>query len=318
MNAVEPEAKFYNPEKFLLCRPQGGLNDTLCQIENCWRYAERYGRTLIVDTKRSGGVQGVFSEFFQPKTKSTTLFFELSEDRLANLNGATCFPAEIRGRLNTYIAEYDYSKFGNFFLDRETSVEITFDFTKDYDETLLVHEQCGGGTLSFDLLPKLIISDNLRPTILDRISHLNGEYYAVHVRNTDLRTSFKAFFSKILPEVENKSLLVCSDDAAVIAYAQRFFISSKILFSSEVPNTQGKSLHFDIYSDDRQRKKMAVDAIVDLIAMGRSTKLFFSDATLEAGRTSGFSLLAEHLWNNKNLIESLLGISLAKSGCSPE
>lgn len=39
-----------NKNRLLLCRPLGGLNDILCQIESCCRYAERFGRTVVVET----------------------------------------------------------------------------------------------------------------------------------------------------------------------------------------------------------------------------------------------------------------------------
>ncbi|MEY3069700.1 MAG: hypothetical protein RLZZ456_1399 [Pseudomonadota bacterium] len=41
-------------ERYLLCRPEGGFNDMLCQIELCWHYAEANGRTLIVDSAVTG------------------------------------------------------------------------------------------------------------------------------------------------------------------------------------------------------------------------------------------------------------------------
>ncbi len=41
-------------DRFLVCRPRGGFNDTLTQIEKTRRYAIEYGRTLVLDTTRSG------------------------------------------------------------------------------------------------------------------------------------------------------------------------------------------------------------------------------------------------------------------------
>jgi hypothetical protein len=40
--------------RILLCRPQGGLNDTLCQIHRCIIYAFVHHRKLIIDTTRAG------------------------------------------------------------------------------------------------------------------------------------------------------------------------------------------------------------------------------------------------------------------------
>lgn len=288
-------------QRYLLCRPQGGLNDTLCQIEKCWKYAWRTNRLLIVDTRNSGLACG-FSEFFELRKKSSRVIFDANEETLEFLNELTCYPVELRGKL--HIMDMALFTPPNFVLKSNPSIPLSFDFSKEYQHAVLVHEQCGGGRLSLDLLEKIRISRALRPIILDRISHLHGKYCAVHVRNTDLKTDYKEFFGRILPEIQGKRLLVCSDDATVIEYARRFSHSLEILTSSEIPDTRGRALHY--FGD---RKKNAVDAIVDLIALGKSEKLYF---TVHAGGIlSGFSRLAEHLFRNKYVIQNLLQLPIS-------
>ncbi|AGK59487.1 hypothetical protein HYPDE_39088 [Hyphomicrobium denitrificans 1NES1] len=272
------------------------MNDTLCQISKCWKYASSFERILIVDTPDSG-LRGDFSKFFEPRENIRTKMLTASDDIYEFLNQLSCFPAELRGKLHLpNISLYTPS---NYVLRSDHSVRLSFDFSKDHEQALLVHEQCGGGHDSFEILENLYISSEIRPLVLDRIRHLNGKYCAVHVRNTDLKTDYKALFSRILPEIHTQKLLVCSDDAAVIAYARSFFSSLEILYSSEIPDTQGKPLHYL-----GGPKNHAIDAIVDLIALGNSEKLFFSSST--RGYPSGFSNLAAHLSRNKHLIQDLL------------
>ena len=54
------------PERLLLCRPQGGLNDMLCQIEICCAYGEAYDRTTIIDTdyRHSPFFRDTFANYF--------------------------------------------------------------------------------------------------------------------------------------------------------------------------------------------------------------------------------------------------------------
>ncbi|RFC37963.1 MAG: Glycosyl transferase family 2 [Candidatus Nitrotoga sp. CP45] len=302
-------------EKFLLCRPHGGLNDTLCQIEQCWRYAEKFGRTLIIDTLNSG-LLAKFSEIFSPRDSLTKVHFSLSEEQLCFLNTLTCFPHSIQGKLNTYFSVYS-KDLGNC-MDRETSEMLTFNFDKNYDELVLIHEQCGGGNLSFDLLNRISISENIRSIVLDRIQHLGHEYLAIHVRNTDYQTQYKDLFRDVYPSVNNKSLLICSDDAEVISHARNFFTLSNVLTSSQTPRTGNKPLHLSsTHSDDEQRKKATINSIIDLIALGRSTKLYFANVT--AGHSSGFSRLAMHLCQNKNVIDALLKLDTSTpSSTSPK
>ena len=279
--------KWSPDQKFLLCRPRGGLNDTLCQIERCVRYAATFDRILIIDTRNSE-LQSNFSDYFEPKHKSSDIIFDADAHILEYLNGLICFPAEARGRAN------------DLNLRDTTTVPLTFDFDKDYSEPLLLHERWGGGRMSFELIDRLRLSQEIRPIVLDRLSDLKGRYHAVHVRNTDLKTDYKAFFERISPEVSGKRLLVCSDDCSVIEYAREYFKSSEILTSSKIPDTKGEALHQ--FGDRRER---TIETLVDLIALGRAERLFFS--TVHKGYISGFSQLANHLAKNKHVIDDLFG-----------
>lgn len=299
-----PTSAFRQGEKFVLCRPRGGLNDTLCQIEQCWKYAERSSRTLLVDSTRSG-LLGDFSVFFQPRDRAARVHFRLTAPQLRFLDTLPCHPHQLRGKLKTY--QPSYSKEAGNYLDKKTSTRLGFDFDSDYEEAVLVHEQCGGGTDSFALLDRITLTDNLRPTVRDRIGSLGQDYLAVHVRNTDYSTAYENLFKDIYPKVANKSLLVCSDDAAVIAHARSFFDASKILTSSHADHTGNRPLHsrYKKHGSERQRKTAAINAITDLIALGRASELYFANVT--AGFPSGFSTLAEYLCGNKQVIDALLG-----------
>lgn len=290
-------------DKFVLCRPRGGLNDTLCQIEKCWGYAETFSRTLIVDSTRSA-LLGDFADYFQPRHSGAQVHFRLTAPQLRLLDTLPCHPHQLRGKLKTY--QPAYSKSAGNYLDKKTSTRLGFDFARDYEEAVLVHEQCGGGNDSFALLDRIAIAADIRPLILDRIRPLGQDYAAVHVRNTDYKTEYENLFRDIYPRVSNKALLVCSDDAAVVAHAQAFFDKSKILVSSRATHTGNRSLHFKYkkHGNERQRRTSAIDSLVDLIALGGASEIYFTNVT--AGFPSGFSTLAAYLCGHKQVINALL------------
>ncbi len=283
-------------DRYLLCRPQGGLNDTLCQIGICWNYAFEFGRTLVIDTRNSG-LRAQFSDFFAPRRNSPRLIFNASDHVLETLNTLSCYPPELGGKLHRLDLAQLHSL--NYVFKHDVSVPLTFDFSEDYAHDVLVHERWGGGRASYSLLEKIRLSPNLRPVILERIKHLGEGYSALHVRNTDIQTNYKELFQRIAPEVKGKRLLVCSDDAAVVRYARSYFHDSEVLVTSEIPDMGGTPLH-----GPGGDKLHAIDAIVDLIALGRSEKLYFSIS--EHGLVSGFTHLAAHLWRNKYVIHALL------------
>jgi hypothetical protein len=293
-------------ESFLLCRPHGGLNDTFCQIEKCWEYAEKSGRTLIIDTRKSC-LFGEFSDFFQPL--GALIKVEPDTTRIDQaINSLSCYPPRINGpQVNGFPDALGtvYSKERGNLVDRISGALLTFDFDKDYSEPILIHEQFGGGELSFSLLERITLSENIRPAVLDRIASLAGDYVAIHVRNTDYQTDYESLFDTIYPEVAGKSVLICSDDAAVIASAKSFFKASNVFSASEIPHTNQKPLHGEwTMQSDKDRTLSAMASIVDLCALGLSSKLYFMDVT--AGHPSGFSKLARHLSENKELVRNLL------------
>ena len=98
--------------RVLLCRPRGGLNDNLCQVEMCWRYAERHDRVLVVDGKRSS-LYSEFSEFFEPVNSNARV--SMNSASIDDFRcEAACVPAEVTGLINTYKSEYfRLQNFGN-------------------------------------------------------------------------------------------------------------------------------------------------------------------------------------------------------------
>lgn len=105
-----------NPKlnKYLLCIPHGGMNDTLCQIEFCWQYALKYSRRLIINTQKSG-LMGDFSDFFETIEKNLDIIPAIRQELYDELNTLTCYPNEIQVRLNIY--ESRFSKVVNNFIN---------------------------------------------------------------------------------------------------------------------------------------------------------------------------------------------------------
>lgn len=273
-----------------------------CQIEHCWRYAKGFDRTLIVDTEQSF-LAGAFCDFFTPLDSSEKAVFNLTEELLRLLNGSRCFPASIVGRLSDYVSVLTDA---NTYVEADSGERLSFDFNKEYDETVLVHEQCGGGKESCDLLSRLRFSDELTGTIGEKLKDLPSRYAAVHVRHTDYETDYHSFFRKIGKRVAEQPLLICSDDASVIRNGAAFFDRSRIVTVTHVPETEGKPLHIaGTHESTGALKEAAINSFVDLVALGKADRFFFT--VVKNGFPSGFSQLAAYLCDHKEVIASLMG-----------
>lgn len=291
--------------RYLLCRPRGGMNDALCQIERCWRYAEHYARTLIVDSRNSFFV-GKLNDVFQLPDHVTNVFFDPPWDVLAPFNDVECQPKDVAGVLDSYETLYSYDL--KKFIHAVTGNPITFDFEAEHSERLLIHEQGGGGHRSFSFFERVKLGNSLAgrlQMLLKEANLWNTSYVAIHIRNTDYQTDFFPYFETIKDEIGEKDLLVCSDDASAIESTKAFFSGANVIQLSDIPPTGGLPLHNGkAFQDKQKRERFVEQAIVDLIALSLSERLYFTRVT--AGVYSGFSLMAKYLNENKSVIKRLL------------
>lgn len=290
-------------KRVLLCIPHGGLNDTLCQIEKCRDYAEKYNRTLYIDTRKSGLLSN-FSDFFQMKnTANVSLVGKIGKVEVEELNRLSTRPVILQGKVGSFQLEYS-TELQNL-CEKDSGIPVTFNFEIDHKEHLLIHAQFGGGSLSYRLLNNLYLSEVVRVKILENLSMLPNNYIGIHVRNTDYKTDYRSFFQSIAKNVSHANLFVCSDDAYVIQQARLFFKSSNIIEIDAIPNNNNGPLHHPNPSqNDLERRNITTKALTDLICLANADELYY--ANVSHGFPSGFSRLARYMHENKHLINSLL------------
>lgn len=272
--------------KLLLCRPRGGLNDTLCQMDVCFEYAAVTGRKLWVDTNRSGFLD-CFSKYF---------------DAVDGINFGC--PVYFSGSTYPHVENLDYqslfdSNLKNFVLS-EAKVPLTFSLNQRYQEDLLIHEQCGSGLRSLKMFRRLKLRPNLAGWVLGEVASL-GSYDAVHVRNTDYKTDYREFFRKI-ELADGRTLVLCTDDARCQEYARDVW-GGRVICNQRIPDTSGKSLHMN---PDLERWDTNLQAIRDLIVLAASKKLHIH--ATEGGVYSGYSALAYASNKNKDDLCFFLGL----------
>ncbi len=302
--------------RFLLARPRAGLNDTLCQIELCLRHAETFGRTLVLDLSGSQGLSG-FGRFFQWKSPMAHVQVDLSPDRIAMLNALQCRPAEVTGRLTTYRngkARLPDGRVANCL--EGTAVPLSSDLGRDYPEPVLLHDTWGGGDESRDFLRRVTLEPGLASAVAESIASLGPGYAAIHIRHTDFRTEdWRSFLRSIRGDLRRRTVLICSDNAAVIAGAREILRPADVRTVAEIPSRAGLPLH--LLTDAEQATAIRIHriAMIDLLSLAAATDLYLTgNAQL---RMSGFSRLAGALCEDRTLLASLLGEAASAIGVVP-
>lgn len=321
INKVQPralagsaEARFEpnDGSRYVLCRPLGGLNDAFNQIEKCIRYCERFSRVLVIDFSDNPFV-GAFLKLLDPIHSSIRIVTVDSNASLAFLDSYTTFPPQIRGRLSNYRAIVLKGKSRSQRFDESSGVRLSFDFNHNYDESVLVHHQEGGGKKSFGLLQRLSVSDEILDQALQIVPQLPERYVSIHIRNSDYRTNYKWVLSRAIGMARGRPLLLLSDSDEVIRYAKSFFPEDRLLCfplfgneTSQAIHRIKRGVHTTSYRDE------ALRLLAEIVAVSSCEKFFYSEIDLEKPKKfpvySGFSILAAFIVKNRNRIPLVQGL----------
>lgn len=294
-------------ERWIVARPRGGLNDTLCQMEKCWRFAEKTGRRIVFDTRASGLLLD-FHDVFGIKTRPNFLTpHRLTNKLVSALNRLDTFPPDVRGNVVGYRNEKDDKD--NFFTLPSKS-PLKFPLGHDYAEDVVVYEGMGGGVDSFCVLERLTLAPWLSASISDSLNLLPERYFAVHIRHTDLKTDYHSLLQHVAKK--NKAqlpVLIASDNDTVISSARETLGENVAFTLPRYTERPGGPLHNatpDLSEKDRVHKTQ--EALSELFALSGAEVFFYTEVTARAG-VSGFSRLAAHLSSRPALRADLLGSS---------
>ena len=211
------------PNKYILCRPSGGLNDTLFQIYICYKYCVEYNRTLLIDVKYYNFLNASFDTIFIWDEDNVIINIDIVNDIIDD-NNLSVYPAILQNRLSTYQAEYDL-KYQNLACENHL---LQFDLNKEYDENILVHHAWGGGD-PLDLVRKLKICDNYKNIILEKYKLVPKPYVSVHIRDTDIHTKidYRNYYYSNEEKMKHNYIYLATDSIDVL----NFFSTKPIKFT---------------------------------------------------------------------------------------
>ena len=287
----------------LLCRPRGGLNDMLSQIERCCRYAEKTYRAVIVDTRF--GADGYGDEFDRYFVSRQTQLILSARDLYPVFDRATTFPACLQGRVSSYESHFDDVK--KVYVEQETRQPLTFDFAQNYQHDLLVHQQHRRRPIAVSAFMRLRLQPLLTRELLSRFSKIGGPYLGVHIRHTDYRSDYHPVIGRIAAAKVAKAFLA-TDNQGVLDEFIRSLPGKQIFSFSEDLSVDGKPIHHRSPAEGNVFRRNC-DAVLDLLLLALSVGVVSADITNSPYgiKKSGFTVLATELANQKRYLSELLG-----------
>lgn len=286
--------------KYVLCRPLGGLNDIFCQIEACWRYAEKSGRVLVVDAFGRRFTEELLN-CLEPISETSNVVLNPSQALLCGMNHRSVFPNVIQGRVSSYEPVQIPSLNPLVRFDGLTSTPITFDLSESYNEEVLVHHAEGGGLGSQSFLQRVRIKDSIAIEIDELLTFLPERYSAAHVRNSDYLTDYKWFLKKVQREAKGATVLVCSDSAQVLQFVAGTLSKRGFLTFPEDGSWGQSPIHLDKSLDASENiRRNVVRLLAEFVAIRGATCFYFTYSRLATSFTarpviSGFGRLAAHV-----------------------
>lgn len=272
--------------RIVFCRPQGGFNDSLVQISKCFSYAINYGRRLIVDTSRSG-LLDVLENYFYPSFLISGIHFSIPSGFSETSAKVSCYPHCLNGRGINYKSQHSDQ---TNYVETMYNERLTFDFNKKYNEEILIHEQCGGGTSSIEFFDWAAPTRAVKKEINSRLKSAPQSYIALHIRHTDRKTRYTEFLAAAKPLIRGANVLICTDSYEVLSYARKFLDTSRTYSISNIPDSHGQSLH---HNTELTNRSTNMGALCDLAAMSRAKAIIHPTAAF--GYRSGFVDLAVSL-----------------------
>ena len=273
----------------------------LCQIEQCCRYAERFDRTVLVETDYAHATY--FKDSFARYFVSHQRRLVFKTDHISAYGDMMdVFPAVAAGRMTEYLPRRD--KNTGRFVDDASDVPLTFDFNRDYSEGVLLHHGSGGGMLSVNAMSRMRLHDNVTDLLLWRLKVIGERYSAVHIRNSDYKTKYEQKIDQLGASVVGP-VFVATDNRNCLTYCRTVFGADRVKSFARLPAVAGEPLHRggapDVYEANR-------DAIVDvlLLALANTFYAFELEKNGTGTKYSGFSTLAMSLYASKPLLSQLI------------
>lgn len=271
--------------KYVLCRPESGINDMLCQIGLCVRYCLKFDRILVIDTANTV----VFSEPF-------VRYFTLHHSRLKHESDPKAFLEMAEARQLTLFPPTAKLRHGGGWSqdgiqhNRGWDV-LQFDTEKDYEEDVLVHHKSGGGRPFPEFLRALRFSAGFARSCAERWSSMRKPYLGVQIRNTDYKSD-PAAVAPVLTKYRGPVYLA-TDSAE--AQRQVLAMGHEEVWTSPIPDFGGAPIHREPVSRE-EKSRINRMAMEDLVMLTLAEMVYVSNPR------SGYACLAQHLNRKQHVV----------------
>jgi hypothetical protein len=178
---------------------------------------------------------------------------------------------------------------------------------EDYSENLLVHHACGWEkNTSLRALSRLKVKRGISKELSRRLALIGSSYSAIHIRDTDYKTSYRAKVLKMKKAIRGP-VFVATDNREALEFCRSVFGHEQTFSFSKLPDQAGRPLHY--FQDLSEAYIRNLDSLVDLLMLALSEHYYFfpiyGTSDKRAPMYSGFSMLAYELRRRPHVLRHL-------------
>lgn len=176
--------------RYLICFPQGGINDMWSRIQMCISYCLHQNRMLVLDTTKNWFRHDWRTYFAIPHD---IVYQGHTSDFITHLLTKDVYPPELRNRTYESLPDAVWIRHGRMEMD---GIMVSTSLLVPYAQEVVVYADCGSSLHINSMLSMLTFSDELKLEYQRRRSLLPPQYLAVHIRNTDHKSDLDTFLAK--------------------------------------------------------------------------------------------------------------------------
>ena len=272
--------------KFLICFPQGGINDMWSRIQQMISYCEHEERILVIDTTKNW-FNDDWQDYFS--ISSPIVYKGVTPELITNLLKQDVFPSEFQGKTHEELNRVLWVTEG---LMTMNDVCVSFPLNLSYKETVIVYAYCATFLDIMQIFPKIQFTEEILTEFRRRRSMLPEKYISVHIRNTDHKSNMDEFINNHRHILENAPLFLAGDDFNSIERCKSEF--NNVHTFSVIPDLGGANIHESeiaqkLRTTPEETRNWNINAILDFLLLTQGQSIFCSC------HNSGFSRSAMQL-----------------------
>ena len=286
--------------RYLICFPQGGINDMFSRIQACIQYCILENRMLVLDTRKNW-FRECWRDYFYINHK-VLYHGEDVPSFITSLLKKNVYPKTLQDRTYESLPDAVWINPGHMEMD---GIFVSTPLHISYTQDVVVYSDCGSSLHINHILSITVFSEEIKREYHRRRSVLPDKYISVHIRNTDYKSDIDTFIRMYDTTLKSNDLFVATDhhDSLIRMkerYGERVYSFASLPSLPEGTNIHESKVAQELRDTPEKRHDFLIDIFTDFLLLASGTECITSNSK------SGFSRSVRELNKYPTLVYKLI------------